>query len=289
MPYLQVDLDALDEFPAVARASGITEGDAIRGCLHLWRWCWKTKTTTVTVERLAGFFGCDGQRIATALSTCGFLSGSAPMFTVRGAEKRLGIAQARAKGGQKASRNLRQFTGSSPAQAGREPDGSSGSAPGLTSSIQHPASRSPDREEEGTPSRSASQRESDEVETDRPSSHAPEALRGLWNSLKAPEQPEWREDAKSRHKAAQSRLRERALDGAEGWEGIIRRIAASPFCRGQNERGWVADPDFLLRPGTAAKVLEGKYDARGNGKLGAPVRAESVNWANQQNGVFDEL
>jgi hypothetical protein len=36
---------------------------------------------------------------------------------------------------------------------------------------------------------------------------------------------------------------------------------ASPFCRGETgDRGWRASFDFLLKPDTATKVLEGKYD-----------------------------
>lgn len=46
------------------------------------------------------------------------------------------------------------------------------------------------------------------------------------------------------------------------WTQIIARIRASPFCTGSNERGWVADFDFLVKPDTAARVLEGKYDPR---------------------------
>ncbi len=42
----------------------------------------------------------------------------------------------------------------------------------------------------------------------------------------------------------------------------IKRIAASDFCCGKNDRSWVATFDFLLQPGTVTKVLEGKYDNR---------------------------
>lgn len=84
-----------------------------------------------------------------------------------------------------------------------------------------------------------------------------EALRELWNTEAAPELPRWREMPRARRAAARARLRERPLPE---WREIIRRISASSFCRGANDRGWRADPDWLLRPGTAAKVLEGKYD-----------------------------
>jgi hypothetical protein len=43
------------------------------------------------------------------------------------------------------------------------------------------------------------------------------------------------------------------------WIEVVQRIAASDFCNGQNDRGWRASFDFLLRPDTALKVLEGQY------------------------------
>ena len=109
---------------------------------------------------------------------------------------------------------------------------------------------------------------------------AVETLRGIWNEHRAQTQPEWREMGAKRRKAAQARVRERSLDE---WEAVVKRIAASAFCRGENERGWRADPDFLLRPDTAAKVLEGKYDdrrAQGRG----PVPAEATDWTKQPTG-----
>lgn len=59
---------------------------------------------------------------------------------------------------------------------------------------------------------------------------------------------------------AKARLKTRPT--AAYWEQVIDRIAASDFCRGQNERGWIADMEFLLRKSSHLKVLEGKYDNR---------------------------
>jgi hypothetical protein len=52
-------------------------------------------------------------------------------------------------------------------------------------------------------------------------------------------------------------LRQRSLDD---WGIVIDRIAASSFCRGKGNRGWVADFDWLLDSETAVRVLEGRYD-----------------------------
>jgi hypothetical protein len=60
----------------------------------------------------------------------------------------------------------------------------------------------------------------------------------------------------------QNRMRERWKENPslEFWTRIVKKMAESSFCNGNNERGWKADFDFLLKPDTFAKVLEGKYE-----------------------------
>jgi hypothetical protein len=50
-----------------------------------------------------------------------------------------------------------------------------------------------------------------------------------------------------------------------GFEAVMEAIcavAASPFCTGDNNRGWRADFDFLLQPQSLLRLLEGRYAAR---------------------------
>jgi hypothetical protein len=61
-----------------------------------------------------------------------------------------------------------------------------------------------------------------------------------------------------RLRAAAQRLREQP--DLEQWRTACRKINASPFCCGRNERGWRATIDFLLKPGRLTRVLEGAYD-----------------------------
>jgi len=42
----------------------------------------------------------------------------------------------------------------------------------------------------------------------------------------------------------------------------LSRIGASRFCHGDGDRGWIADLDWFLRPGSVAHLIEGKYDDR---------------------------
>lgn len=87
----------------------------------------------------------------------------------------------------------------------------------------------------------------------------PEDLLAAWNEGI----PEGLRAAKGlnpeRERSSRARLKERPL---EDWVVIIARIRSSDFCRGKNDRGWRADFDWLIRSGTAVKVLEGKYDDR---------------------------
>jgi hypothetical protein len=48
----------------------------------------------------------------------------------------------------------------------------------------------------------------------------------------------------------------------EHWRAAISRVADCQFLRGENDRGWVADVDWFLRPDTVLKIMEGKYDDR---------------------------
>lgn len=73
--------------------------------------------------------------------------------------------------------------------------------------------------------------------------------------------------SKSRRIAAAARIRENPDE--DYWQKVIMRIARSLFCCGENDRGWKADFDFLVRRDTHLKVLEGKYDNRAN-PLSAP-------------------
>lgn len=103
--------------------------------------------------------------------------------------------------------------------------------------------------------------------TPRPPS--PNEFAEAWNRETAEPIPRCLELTDKRKVAAKARLRERPL---EAWIGVMRRIQASDFCRGENDRAWVASFDWILQPDVAAKVLEGKYDNRAR----APAKVIAV-------------
>lgn len=74
------------------------------------------------------------------------------------------------------------------------------------------------------------------------------AVRVMTDGRRAAMRARWREDPDRRSLA--------------WWREYFGRAAAAPFLNGANDRGWVADFDWLLKPANLAKVCEGKYDAR---------------------------
>jgi hypothetical protein len=83
-----------------------------------------------------------------------------------------------------------------------------------------------------------------------------EVVVSYWNS-KAPNIKEVQAVAGERERSLRARMNEPFF--LANWQAAIDRIAESDFCTGRNDRGWVADFDFFVRPETVIKVMEGKY------------------------------
>jgi uncharacterized protein YdaU (DUF1376 family) len=60
-----------------------------------------------------------------------------------------------------------------------------------------------------------------------------------------------------RRKQIQARIKEY---DADDWSKAMGAIYRSKFLRGENDRGWKADFDFLLQPKSFIKLVEGSYD-----------------------------
>jgi len=77
--------------------------------------------------------------------------------------------------------------------------------------------------------------------------------------------------------AAETAMLEKPVRPWAEWLDVIDRIARSKFCRGKGTKnGWVADFDFLVKPGVATAVLEGKYGCRPPPRLRAVARGGSL-------------
>ncbi len=84
-----------------------------------------------------------------------------------------------------------------------------------------------------------------------------------------------------RHAKLKRRLAEHGLPG---WREALVKIRGSPFCRGENDRGWTAGIDFMLSETSFLKLLEGNYDARG----GSLDRRSGADRRNPAFDMFDE-
>lgn len=63
-----------------------------------------------------------------------------------------------------------------------------------------------------------------------------------------------------RRKRLKARLAE--CGGLDGWTVALEKIAASKFLTGGNDRGWIADFDFVLQQKSFTRLMEGSYDNR---------------------------
>ncbi len=72
----------------------------------------------------------------------------------------------------------------------------------------------------------------------------------------------------------QLRARWRDEHWRDNWMVALARAGPSAFCRGANDRGWVIDLEFFLRPDTVTKILEGKYDNRRSGTVATHSEAK---------------
>lgn len=82
----------------------------------------------------------------------------------------------------------------------------------------------------------------------------------LWNQFK-PEQcarVESIASSSTRYRNAKERWKEKPDE--QYWVAVLNKMRTLPFCLGANERQWVADFEFFVRPDSHAKILEGKYD-----------------------------
>lgn len=74
------------------------------------------------------------------------------------------------------------------------------------------------------------------------------------------------------------RWREEFGSNPEAWRAYCRRIAAAPHLRGENDRGWRVDLDWVLKPENLTHITEGRYDPRlanGTGNAGGYARPDA--------------
>lgn len=87
-----------------------------------------------------------------------------------------------------------------------------------------------------------------------------------------------------RRRKIKSRLNE--CGGLDGWRDALAKIRGSPLCRGENDRGWRADLDFLLQRKSFTRLMEGSYDGRSPGRH---ANAGSVNSRSENERILADI
>ncbi len=79
-----------------------------------------------------------------------------------------------------------------------------------------------------------------------------------WQTRMVPQGfPAIRKITGQRDRQLKARIRDSTIDE---WSQAFSAMERSSFLRGENDRGWRADFDFLLQPKSFTKLLEGAYD-----------------------------
>ncbi len=270
MSYLALDLDAKKRIPRVAKACGSTPGEILWGLMELWEHAWLAKKDVVGEMVMAGCFGPSAD-VRSALVAFGFIESDGDSYRVKGADKWLRITEGRSDGGKKSAGNLipgarqkkaaAEKTEKALSAGSRLPLGSlsapSGLVLGLSPSTQHPA-----------PIKRDDVRELELSGESEPEPDATEAVRRLWAEKAPPGLSRFRA-TDGRRTAVKARLASCSL--SEIGEAIA-RMHRSAFLRGEKPgQTWRPDIDWLLKPDTIPKILEGKYDdAAGDARPPAP-------------------
>ena len=104
----------------------------------------------------------------------------------------------------------------------------------------------------------------------------------------------------ARRKLIEARLKD-ADGNPEQILTVLRKVAKSSFCQGHGETGWVAGFDFIFKPASYLKILEGNYDDKtnsnrsgknsnaGGNRSGAKGFGSTIErWAEEERQEFDD-
>lgn len=246
-------------FKILGRLSQCTHYDAIGRMADVWRYCIEKNSPVLpkfVIDVVAGIDGYGDKILEAELAE----PVGEDMLRIRGTnEKRIAWLEkcrtnASKGGSSRAKRAVRNESGQFvSAEIASQSDGLNPATRLENHQPDHPAEASP------SSSTSASSSTKEKDKRVKPSAGALPRLAELWNEHRG-KLPKVIACNGTRQRKADARWRERPDDAH--WISVIRALAASPFCLGDNDRGWHATFDFLLQPETQNKALEGQYSSR---------------------------
>jgi len=88
----------------------------------------------------------------------------------------------------------------------------------------------------------------------------------------------------SRRQLLKARLREHG--GLTGWHRALDNLKASPFLRGENDSGFRANLDFVLRASSFNKLIDGSYYSKSTSRLGSPANTTTIRDTSESIGTY---
>lgn len=92
--------------------------------------------------------------------------------------------------------------------------------------------------------------------------YGPRGMADIWNDVCGDILTPVRKVDGQRAKTAAKRLKEDFNNDLEEWRAYCMRIREAPHLIGENNRGWTADFNWVLKPDNLTKITEGNYDRR---------------------------
>lgn len=268
---VNIETTAFNRAKRLGRKLGLSRAAALGHLAFLWHWSQDELAVEAGAEDIVNWFDEDSEidadpnEIIKALVECRFISETVELgtFVIHGNDKHVEslkkLRQRAKKGGEATKAKWRASK-----QAKTRPTGLATSvAAARPNSIQSNSIQSNPNQPNSNQPNSIQEGKGDGLFSSAAvAAPPPPPLARLWNEHRGKLPKVLRPDklSTSRQRAAAARWRENPNE--DYWRTVITRLAASDFCNGRNDRSWVADFGFLLRPETHEKVMEGKYDNR---------------------------
>lgn len=109
---------------------------------------------------------------------------------------------------------------------------------------------------------------------EKPPDDVPQAIALYNETARRAGFPECQKISSARATKIAQRLRD--VGGLDGWKVALEKLEASDFCKGKNDRGWIAGLDFLCQSSSFTKLMEGSYDNRAGTKKQQHVASDQT-------------
>lgn len=240
-------------FELLGRVSGLGFHEARSRILDVWFFSYgetRENLTSVEIELQSGVLGFADKLVEAHLAELN-ADGS---YRIKGAFDRFGYLEKRKEAGRRSAEVRREKFGSAAPVGGyNDPQNSNTIRTETEHMFENPRTETEPPAPAPAPALSPLPPEGEEAE----SGLTPKRLVDLWNEhrgkLPACKWPL----GKARHRAATARLKEGGSE--DDWVRVIKSLASWEFGNGKNDRGWVANFDFLTRGKTFERALEGQF------------------------------